>query len=153
MARFKTLKERRDWLDHCDAIGQPIDPGMAKRILLAVLTNEDPPAKTIAELLATPDSWTDGQLARGSDGEFVSPTSPMAVCWCLLGAIEVIYPVDKTYGLGFGQRYREAYSVSCRLQKSIAELHSEFDGSVQDFNDADGRTHEEILAVVKHAGV
>jgi hypothetical protein len=46
----------------------------------------NPPA-SVSELLSDPKRWTQGALARDKNGEAVSPFSPAAVAWCVLGAL------------------------------------------------------------------
>jgi hypothetical protein len=41
----------------------------------------------VSELLSDPKNWTQRALARDKNGEAVSPFSPDAVAWCVLGAL------------------------------------------------------------------
>lgn len=40
-------------------------------------------------LLEDPGHWTSGAYARNLEGSSVDPLSPVAVCWCLEGAIRL----------------------------------------------------------------
>ena len=44
-------------------------------------------ARQVRELLAVPERWTQGWLARDANGVGCPPTSKRAVCWCLDGAM------------------------------------------------------------------
>ena len=61
----------------------------------------------VHELLATATQWTQGSLARDSDGFSVDPEASRAVKWCLLGAIKRCYP-DSQEQMVIGKMVREA---------------------------------------------
>ena len=42
------------------------------------------------ELITNPEHWTTGVLSRDEAGGFVTPRSPHAVCWCVLGACQKV---------------------------------------------------------------
>ena len=69
--------------------------------------------------------WTQGEYARNAAGLPVVPASPRAVCWCAGGAIAVC-----------------AGSWSHRAD--VADVLVEDVGSVVAWNDATGRTAEEV---------
>ena len=48
------------------------------------------------ELLSSEDKWTKGYMARDSKGRRVTPNSPEATCWCVLGAISKCYEESST---------------------------------------------------------
>lgn len=53
--------------------------------------------KTVAEFYKTdPTRWTTKLMAQTADGKPCWYNSPQAVCWCTLGAIQLIYG-DATY--------------------------------------------------------
>lgn len=43
-----------------------------------------------AEILKTPEQWTQGVFARTPEGEPVKPKDPRACSWCLLGALAMV---------------------------------------------------------------
>jgi hypothetical protein len=58
-------------------------------------------------LIATPESWTQGEFARKADGEPVSWRSPHATQFCLWGALyRAAYEMtgDKRQSIGLGDR-------------------------------------------------
>lgn len=84
------------------------------------------------ERIATPDKWTKGAAARTSTGRRCMETSPRAVCWCMIGAINA-----ELGGLGWRavEPAREALGV----------------GYVPRFNDNPATTHADVLAAFDRA--
>ena len=86
-------------------------------------------ATTMRELLADPQCWTQGALARNALGVSTSPRCSTACAWCLLGAARKIYgdwddrPITK-------------------ISRHVGNHH------VPTWQDEPGRTHREILAVL-----
>lgn len=89
--------------------------------------------RAVRTLLDTPDRWTQGAYARDSEGKIVSTLDPVAVRWCLDGAICVV--------AGSGS---EAYQVGVEINQSISG------GAAwrRYWNDARFRTHEQVLAML-----
>lgn len=89
---------------------------------------------TVAELLATPSRWIKGLGAVDSDGHGVDSASPGACRFCLFGAVMRIYP--RTFKTVTGQ-------ISDALNG----------GNEIAWNDAEARTHSEVLALVTRLGL
>jgi len=84
----------------------------------------------VAELLAEPQHWTTGALAKDSAGRSVSPTDPTATCWCGIGATYKVY-YDMT-----GTREadnRLVLKITQRLMQSASQLLA--GRRVESFND------------------
>ncbi len=96
--------------------------------------------KTVAELLEDPKRWTKGAFARDAKGDEVKdPGDPSAVCWCLVGAMSVVYRE--------GSRFVSAYE---RLKDIILEQTGQHMSS---FNDAPETTHEDLMRIVRMANI
>ena len=91
--------------------------------------------KTVAELLEDPKRWTQREDARAANGNYTYPDSPDAVCWCLYGAMKKIYP--------------DIYAYNAIRDTVIKKLN----GGIVFWNDATGRTHEEVLNLCKELGI
>lgn len=81
------------------------------------------------ELISTPEKWAQGDIAFDSNGE---PTSALSICaerWCSLGAI---VRVDGGVNYTFGNSRR-------MLSDALSG------NKIADWNDATGRTHEEVM--------
>lgn len=90
--------------------------------------------------IEAPERWTQGKFAQTPMADEVPPDSPLASCWCVLGAIaaithddphdirdEVYWPIHKAIGLP---------------ADSLA---------IPAWNDAPTRTHAEVLAAFDRA--
>lgn len=84
------------------------------------------------ELLAKPDSWTQGEYAETDSGRGVEADSPDAVCWCAWGAI------IRVYGVGW---------------ETIGRVEHRVGDSITAWNDNPDRTHAEVLAVLKELDI
>ena len=91
-------------------------------------------ARQVRELLAVPERWTQGAPARSAKGRRVPPSSPSAVCWCVAGAIE-------RQGEVTGARMRDELGVLRAMSKAAQQI-------AWDWNDAPGRTHADVLALL-----
>ena len=89
-------------------------------------------AKTVAELLESPDNWCQGCYALDEHGGEVGYSSLAACKWCLLGAIFKMLPTSDDM----------TFQWRTRFGKSAAELVA--------WNDDPARTHEEVLDFCKH---
>jgi hypothetical protein len=87
---------------------------------------------TVAELLAIPERWTIKAPARDLRGLAVLPRDENAVCFCLLGAICKIYS-DET--------------------KIEEKTRGYLRTAICTWNEAPGRTHSEVLELVKKLGI
>jgi hypothetical protein len=83
------------------------------------------------ELLATPDRWTQGVLAKDANGAPVSCDSDRASCWCFVGASfgAKIAPLEVAY---------------------LAEAMSPY-AHWATWNDAPERTHADVLDLIDRA--
>jgi len=94
--------------------------------------------KAARELIATPETWGQHWTAQTDIGAVTSPCAPDACRFCMYGAIaRAAYPVAKQYGL-----------TKARVTNvALDAIEATVGGKVWDFNDAEGRTHAEVLAV------
>lgn len=90
------------------------------------------------ELLEDPDHWTQGVFARDRAGNSVKPWDPDACRWCMEGAPEKV---------GFGHPH--AVDVTTRLLNDA--LGRGTNTNAAHYNDATGRRHSEVLAVIRRA--
>ena len=90
-----------------------------------------------SELIADPKAWTKGVAAVNATGKEVGPSSNEAVAWCLYGACV-------RCGVWDDQR---ADRLGELIRKNIGT------GTVTDFNDDPNRTHTEVIAILKEAGL
>lgn len=94
-----------------------------------------------AKELLNEKGWCQGELAKGEHGESVDLLDPRAASFCLLGAIRC---------------QRETTSVNARisagihLASAVGSLRTDW-LTVPDYNDAPGRTKEEIMEVLTKA--
>jgi hypothetical protein len=92
-----------------------------------------------ADLIAAPGAWTqfpsvyERGSARDADGKAFYAPSRKAVCWCIYGAISQIAGTDR--------------DLSYKASRAI-ETDSE---GVSSWNDALGRTQEEVVAKLREA--
>lgn len=87
-----------------------------------------------ADLIEPPGRWTRGWLARDRYGWGVLPLSIHAVCWCVRGAIHRVAP---SHDLMLGAVMAAGDQAgTCTLSK---------------WNDAPGRTADEIVAALRAA--
>lgn len=94
-----------------------------------------------AKELLNEKGWCQGDLAKGAHGESVDLLDPRAASFCLVGAIRC---------------QRETTSMDARLSAGIhlANVVGCLRGdwlTVPDYNDAPGRTKEEIMEVLSKA--
>lgn len=96
--------------------------------------------RTVAALLDRRDRWTKNTYARSVTGRSVGPFSPRAVCFCLTGAIDRVYP-----DIGLGRRIRT------KLQISISKLYGTED--IVGFNDDPDTTFTMVRKAVRLAKI
>lgn len=90
--------------------------------------------KAARDLIAKPENWTTGGLARNTDGVFVSVASLDAVCFCALGAIDKVSEDMAARSLAY-ERLRDALGEGRRM--------------VATFNDSS--SHSEVLDLFSKA--
>lgn len=85
------------------------------------------------ELLSTPDKWTKNSHAREQGGEPVDPFNPIAVCWCLEGALINVY--------------------GARWLGKLIDVESRILCPASLWNDSPSRNHAEVVAVLKELDI
>lgn len=87
---------------------------------------------TLTELFEDKSRWTQGTMARDTNGKMLPSEDPSAVCWCLLGGLDKVYKdfVTKTAA------YKK---ISDRV------------GNLNTFNDRN--SYETIYQLVKELGI
>lgn len=86
-----------------------------------------------ADLLESEGRWTQGALARTKMGHCIGPEEANSACWCALGAIMHV-------GKGLN------------LQPVIIAMRTITGGSaIGDWNDAPGRTQDEVVQALRSA--
>ena len=82
--------------------------------------------------------WTQGKFALDKNGWPELSTSPFAVCWCAVGAINAAY--DHTS--------QNEYNEACnKLELVIGQQ------DITKWNDNPSRTHEEVIEAFERAGI
>ncbi len=89
------------------------------------------------ELLSDESRWARKNYAYEVEGGSCDPRSSNACAWCVLGAIERCY-----YDDGITKTYLDVMS---KLGNRV--------GNIPCWNDAKGRTYEEVLAVLKELDI
>ena len=92
-------------------------------------------------LLADEKRWTKSVSARNADGDIELPTSPSAVCWCVVGA-----------SIRAHDDLRNASQVADDALSLLDHVVMAPNGhGVVAFNDAEETTHADVLAVICRA--
>lgn len=100
--------------------------------------------KAARKLIEEPKGWTQGQFARDSEGFPMLPHSPIAVCFCSIGAtLRATMGHTPRSAATPGQRQRHIGALD--LLRGFLPAHSD----IVTFNDT--HTHEEVLAVFDKA--
>ena len=92
-------------------------------------------------LLAPSGAWTQGNSALDSDGIGVCPEDSWAVRWCLIGAVETVSARNAVKG---------STTVSA-LDILLRTIDGPDQEGIVSWNDATGRTHAEVLALLDAA--
>lgn len=90
----------------------------------------------IYEFLSDKSKWTKEYYARDADGSFVEANTEAAVCFCVLGAVKVLYP---------GKNIQ--WKVQEKIMAALPNTHS----SIASWNDS--TTHSNLLKILKKADV
>lgn len=88
------------------------------------------------QLIDSPEKWTQKSFARTDGGSDVSVFSSYAVCFCAYGALTRCYPGESDY-----------QNAVAKLRKAVPH------GYVAGWNDAKGRTWQEVHAVLKELDI
>ena len=91
------------------------------------------------ELIATPERWTQRVVAARTPCSIfeIQPSDPTATCWCSIGAILAVQGIN---------RYDQDRSGACEAMRR--ECNWEY---LADWNDAEDRTHAEVLEAFDRA--
>ncbi|MGN6063805.1 DUF6197 family protein [Brevundimonas diminuta] len=93
-----------------------------------------------ADLLEQPGAWTQDEFARDSVGRVVCPTSTLATCWCVRGAIAAVNEDE------------DDHTANNRNWKAAARLLGFHDAmDIELWNDAPERTQAEVVAALREA--
>ena len=87
-------------------------------------------------LLDSPESWIQGDLARDAEGSPVSPNSPVATCWCLVGAISAVSTEEDCRG---GPATRAIIELEEPIEHYLA---------LESWNDCSGITHQDVIQLM-----
>lgn len=88
------------------------------------------------ELISDPARWTQGEIARDTDGVTVHADHRLAVCWCAIGAVK-----HAAQHMGV----HDVYKVFDALDQTAPG------GLVVQFNDDPATTHDDVLAMFDRA--
>ena len=83
-------------------------------------------------VIADPEHWTQDWYAHNAEGQDVGPSTPDAVCWCSLGALEKVAYEENTYAARFA-------ATRCLFEVSAECGYS----GIADFND--NSSHEAVM--------
>ncbi|PYQ25648.1 MAG: hypothetical protein DMF56_27015 [Acidobacteria bacterium] len=101
----------------------------------------------ISELLTDASKWTQRTYARDEFGDDVAATDPKAVSWCLVGALV------KCYAAGPDSVPAEQALRAAWARWSTEHEKNPTASTLTGWNDAFGRTFEEVKQLVEEAGV
>ncbi len=96
---------------------------------------------TVEALLCAPEKWTQGALARDCDGNEVEAMGQIATCYCLSGALWVVAADDESKFHELLNKFCDANGLARGSRHMI------------EWNDAEGRTYEEVITAVRKAGI
>ena len=97
-----------------------------------------------SELLSDASKWTKGYYARNEHGGLEPARSPVATCFCIFGALLRCYN-----GLP-GERTQKVAKI---ILKRFPERVAHEDSTLPGFNDHPDTTYEEVISVLKEAGL
>ena len=95
---------------------------------------------TMFELFSKHTKWIQGDFARDSPGKACCANSSLAVCWCLLGAMERCY------------RPSERPAIHSKMVRYINRGDNEGIGCGQ-WNDSRGRKFKDVRKLCKTLGI
>jgi len=100
-----------------------------------------PPKPDRAWKLLEQTEWTQGCAARNKHGTPVPFSSPVACCFCTVGAIAKVYKA-RGYVVDDKLTQLENYLASRQLKPQVAT-----------WNDQDGQTKEEVISILKELDI
>lgn len=92
--------------------------------------------------------WTQGLGARNANGACVSIDAPDAKCFCLFGAM-----IKFTLPLPRGQKAAIAPALDRHVAITLRRLYPAWGGNYVRWNDAPGRTADEVIALLHEAAI
>lgn len=105
------------------------------------------------DILATPEQWTTGTLARDSKHRPTSIYSPEATCFCLTGAMLLArYRLVGAYDYHYAaaqQRHLDRFWTAVRL--AVVESIGSRSLGISFWNDVVAREHHEVLQLLDRA--
>lgn len=109
--------------------------------------------ESVRKLIADPEYWTQGAMARDRVGRDVDEVSPDAVCWCLGGAINNVYE-DLYHGLTERCNMIIASLTRMKVSEKLSQLAYGYNtdypmSSLTHFNDT--HSHSEVLELLDQA--
>ena len=91
------------------------------------------------EILSDPNRWIQRSYAKDKDGKPVAIADEKAFCFCAAGALHRAYPDPDTF-----------FQQGERLNVHLEEIGFH---SISQWNDAPDRTHDEVVATLKHLDI
>lgn len=99
-------------------------------------------------LITDPTKWTQGEYARGEDGEYAPSDSTAATCWCSLGAIiAASEKVRREKNLDLSDTFRVKDAVKQQMAVVVEKRTGRRLETIHGYNDREGRKHEEVLSL------
>ena len=95
----------------------------------------------VTQLLADPSRWTHKANARDARGYAITANDPAAKSWCLHGAMHHCY--------GYGT---SKFSAAHARVEQLLDARR-YRGGLIAWNDTPGRTYDEVMDLVRRAGV
>lgn len=102
--------------------------------------------RLVRSLLADPARWTKGAMAKDASGENVSPHSPKATCWCLVGAV---YKVRDDNPDVRGSCVGDTIDISKAIDRAVSARG--FGRNCAAYQDRADTTHADVLSLIDEA--
>jgi len=93
-----------------------------------------------ADLIEPEGCWWQTMRGATAQRQWVEPFSPMAVCWCVVGAVQVA-----------AERRDDFYDPYEQPELAWVRSAVEYDGDIAMWNDDPGRTPAEVVAALRKA--
>jgi len=96
------------------------------------------------DLIARPNGWTQGTMARDSEGRYIATRRPEAVCFCAFGA--VMRSVDDKVKENHAVYSDAHFSIGIHALEDLVE-----NKPIESWNDKEGRTQGEVVSLFDRA--